>query len=426
MPLLSIWKTNPAAVAELSVQVLVGMAGDGRLLDGSECSRELRTYLSEVTSEKLEEYVDHCLSASFPDSGKVLQDLVNELGRRLDFVVTDGLYQGRKGLIGYDGLWKTPEGNSLIVEVKTTDAYRISLDTVARYRHRLLDTREVSDRSSILIVVGRQDTGELEAQVRGSRHAWDVRLISTDALVSLVKLKESTEEQETVEKIRSVLAPVEYTKLDALVDVMFTTAKDVESAVDSEVEELNDDEAPVRQRGSWHFTDKELLQVKREAIVGAMAVRENTKLIRKSRALYWNTAHDIRIACSVSKLYTKQGAYPYWYAYHTRWHDFLGEGRSGFYVLGCMDLNIAFSIPRNVMSGLLPYFNTTTPSDDPNRRYWHIHVVEERAKTYALLLPKKPGTLPLADYTVTLQDQYPGAEACRPQDSGASRPHVEG
>jgi hypothetical protein len=42
------------------------------------------------------------------------------------------------------------------------------------------------DQSSILIVVGREDTGDLEAQIRGSRHAWDVRLISVDALLRLM------------------------------------------------------------------------------------------------------------------------------------------------------------------------------------------------------------------------------------------------
>jgi len=80
----------------------------------------------------------------------------------------------------------------VIVEVKTTDAYRISLDTIAGYRTRLQEQDTVGKNTSILLVVGREDTGELEAQVRGSRHAWDVRLISVDALVSLVKLKETT------------------------------------------------------------------------------------------------------------------------------------------------------------------------------------------------------------------------------------------
>jgi hypothetical protein len=163
----------------------------------------------------------------FEKSGQVLQDLVNEVGRRLDYSVDNGLYSGRANAIGNDGLWRSPEGHILVVEVKTSDAYRLSLDTIAAYRQAHIDSENIGEQSSILIVVGRQDTGELEAQVRGSRHAWDVRLISAEALVKLALLKERSEDAETGRQIRSVLIPVEYTRVDALVDVVFTTAKDV-------------------------------------------------------------------------------------------------------------------------------------------------------------------------------------------------------
>jgi hypothetical protein len=98
----------------------------------------------------------------------------------------------------------------------------------------LTDTGELGSPSSILIIVGREDTGELEAQVRGSRHAWDIRLISADALIKLVELKEGADAPDTDRKIRSLLAPMEYTRLDEMIDVMFSTAKDVESAAEAE------------------------------------------------------------------------------------------------------------------------------------------------------------------------------------------------
>ncbi|MCB1849263.1 MAG: hypothetical protein KDI83_00460, partial [Gammaproteobacteria bacterium] len=282
MPLLSFWDSNPEATDKLSIQQIVGTAGDGKLRDNSQCSEELRQYLQQVSSDKLAEYLDQCLADSFIDSGLVLQDLVNELGRRLDFSVTNGAYQGKKGAIGNDGLWVAPEGNSVVVEVKTTDAYRISLDTLAEYRRKLHDANEIVGKSSILLVVGRKDTGEIEAQVRGSRHAWDVRLISSDALISLVRLKENSEEKETATKIRSVLVPMEYTRLDALVDVMFTTAKDVESAVEAEPETGDDADTSPKSKGTWEFTDSQLLQQKREDIITAVAEKLDTKLIRKS------------------------------------------------------------------------------------------------------------------------------------------------
>jgi hypothetical protein len=194
----------------------------------------LREYLRTVLSEKLFEYIDGCLTRGFNKSGLVLQDLINELGRRLDYRVENGFYQGRSNAVGFDGIWHAPDGHALVLEVKTTDAYRINLDTIAAYRDALINDDRVDKKSSILVVVGRTDTGDIEAQVRGSKHAWDIRLISADALVKLVKLKESTDEEETVTKIRGLLKPFEYTRLDNIIDVMFTAAKDVEAATEIE------------------------------------------------------------------------------------------------------------------------------------------------------------------------------------------------
>ncbi len=274
MPLLSLWLSNPTAVAEFSIEQVVATAGDGNLRDGSVCSQELLGYLSQVSSENLSEYVEQCLSGRFEKSGLVLQDLVNEFGRRLDYKVTNGRYQGTTNAIGFDGIWIAPEGHAIIAEVKTTDAYRISLDTIIGYRQKLLSNGSVAGEPSILVIVGRQDTGELEAQVRGSRHAWDIRLISAEALIKLVKLKENSDEPETGRKIRSVLMPVEYTRLDRLVDVMFTAATDTEPALGLPEAETLDAVVSTAERkneatGIWNFTDSTLLQEKRDQVINA-------------------------------------------------------------------------------------------------------------------------------------------------------------
>ena len=234
MPLLSLVASSPEAVRQLTIEQVVATAGDGRLRDGTESQRELREYLRQVTIDALATYADYCLSNAFSKGGQVLQDLVNELGRRLEYDVTNGRYQGTSNAVGFDGIWRDPSGHGLVIEVKTTDAYRLSLDTVARYRDQLLAQEVLAKPCSILIVVGRTDTGELEAQVRGSQHAWDIRLISVDALLNLVRIKESADSQETIAKIRRLLTPLEYTRLDQLVDVVFTTTQDVETAVSAE------------------------------------------------------------------------------------------------------------------------------------------------------------------------------------------------
>src|SRR3569623_202275 len=402
MPLLSFWASNPAAINQLNIEQIVSNAGDGMLLDQSVCSNELREYFGQIPTENIASFVEHCLSSSFARGGMVLQDLINELGRRLDYEVKNGRYQGVSNAVGYDGLWHSPENHALIAEVKTTDAYRISLDTLAAYRNKLLAQGEITTQSSILIVVGRQDTGELEAQIRGSRHAWDVRVISAEALIKLVLLKENAEAAETGLKMRSLLTPVEYTRLDRMVDVMFATATDLEDA-SLPTEPVNVGKAqtpgsPIRkaetERAAFQFTDAHQLQAKREEIIAALGKREHAALIRKTRALYGNAQQDIRVACSISKRYSGKSQNPYWYAYHPAWDDYLREAGRSFFVLGCMDLDEAFAIPRAEMTELLPHLHTTTKDGNS---YWHIHIVQ-RSGGLEMLIPKRGDTMPLSKF----------------------------
>jgi hypothetical protein len=402
MPLLAFWESNPDEIGKSSVEQIVAMAGDGNLKDNSSCSDELRKYFAEADSPKLATYVAHCLESGFTKSGLVFQDLLNELCRRLDYKVINGRYQGTVNEIGFDGIWVSPEGHTIITEVKTTDAYRIPLDTVAAYRQKLLAAGKIPNPSSVLIIVGRQDTGELEAQIRGSKHAWDIRLISADALIKLVQLKENSDDPETGGKIRSLLTPLEFTRLDGLVDVMFSTATDVETVLP---ESTLDKIGPITTNASknvivapsgWEFTDFAVLDKKRGDIIEAMNRKTGTKLIKKSRALFWDAKHELRIACSISKRYPK--SYLYWYAYHPEWNQFLGEGRESYFVLGCMDLNVAFAIPLNVMVANLEALNTTTTS---KKSYWHVHIVE--TSDGGLAIPLRGGKqLPIDGYKVSI------------------------
>ena len=331
MPLVDLWKSSPATVSQFTIEQVVTTAGDGSLRDESLASRELREYLRTVLSEKLFEYIDGCLTRGFNKSGLVLQDLINELGRCLDYEVENGFYQGRSNAVGFDGIWHAPDDHALVLEVKTTDAYRINLDTIAAYRDALINDHRIDRKSSILVVVGRTDTGDIEAQVRGSKHAWDIRLISADALVKLVSLKESTDEEETVTKIRGLLKPFEYTRLDNIIDVMFTTAKDVEAATEFERGLKIDDngvEDPNQRVSGQEHTAPEVLSKLRKRIILAFGKQQGHDLIAKSRAMYHDSGNAVRICCSISKRYPRG---TYWYAYHPHWDHFLAESDRSFF-----------------------------------------------------------------------------------------------
>jgi hypothetical protein len=398
LPLVDLWKSRPDTVFQFTIEQVLATSGDGNLKDGSLCADELREYLRSAPSDKLREYVDGCLTRSFNKSGFVLQDLINELGRRLDYRVQNGSYQGRPNLTGFDGIWDAPDGHALIVEVKTTDAYRINLDTVAGYRDALIFSNRITKDSSILIVVGRSDTGDIEAQVRGSKHAWDVRLISADALTKLVQLKERADEEETVAKIRGILKPFEYTRLDNIIDVIFTAAKDAEAATQLERSE----DASLRTQDSarasvvQEHTDRDLIDDIRTRVIVALGRREGTDFIARSRALYWSVDEKVRVSCSLSKRHQRG---TYWYAYHPHWDEFLAAGERGFSVWGCVDRNVAYVLPRSFMTDVLQDLYVTI-REDTGKSYWHVELEPGDGDGMYFLIRKLGRRVPIGEYEI--------------------------
>jgi hypothetical protein len=107
-------------------------------------------------------------------------------------------------------------------------------------------------------------------------------------------------------------------------------------------QEVVDQEATTESSESaWEFTPSEAIQGIRERIVAALAHHLECSFVKKSRALYWAPSRRQRMVCTESKRYANQSLVKYWYAYHLQWHAFPQEGESGFFVLGCTDLDVA-------------------------------------------------------------------------------------
>lgn len=375
--LLTLLKADPAQIESFSVEQIVAICGEGKLVDHSICSHELREYLKIAKSENLLKYLQSCLLKGFEKSGFVLQDIINEFGRRLDYSVESGLYQGKSNAIGFDGLWSDNNGHSIVVEVKTTDAYRINLDTLAGYREELISDDRITKLSSALIIVGRQDTGDLEAQVRGSKHAWTTRIVSADALTKLVLLKENAE-LNSVSKIHDLLVPFEYTRLDKIIDIAFTVAEDASSAAElDKTSDLDGMEIPqidiaepseaLNARVPYSPTPGAILGRIREKIVSVLSSKFSP-FVKKSRALYWTADKSARAAITISKEYESGN---YWYAYHPDWDEFLGQGSVGPFVLGCIGRTEAFAVPFDWIHMRIEFLNVT---ERASGKHFHIHL----------------------------------------------------
>jgi hypothetical protein len=233
--------------------------------------------------------------------------------------------------------------------------------------------------------------------VRGSRHAWDIRIVSADSLAKLVLLKEETEE-DTSAKISEILKPIEYTRVDKIIELAFSAAREASDTDEiSEDEEPDEDDSEV-QRYIQDHTPRKILDSAREKALAALSEKVGSSLIRKSKALYWSpdVGHQIRAVATVSKRY--KGRF-FWYAYHPTWDAFLAEGTKGFFLLAGIGLPRAYAIPRKWIHAMLPRLNTTKTED---RVYYHIHLEQlpdgsmqlkhaagevTRVEEFALVLP---------------------------------------
>jgi hypothetical protein len=371
--LIELAKQNPAAVEKYTIKQIVGICGDGNLRDNSPCSQHLREFLALQSNDRLADYARFCLDEAFNKSGFVLQDILNEIGRRLGYDVKNGRYQGVVNQAGFDGLWFDGT-NHIVVEVKTTDAYRINLDTVSAYTAKVhTPTGDPPKDFFFLIVVGRQDTGDLEAQVRGSRHAWSTRLISIDALIKLMFTKEEVDDKTLIEKIRRILLPFEYTRVDNIVDLVFETQQESDQKAQTAADlELEDDTEPAS-HGIWEFTPKNELEVKRTEVVSAFFKSKNVTPIKRTRTNFSDSLNQIGITCAVSKRY-KRDSQPYWYALHPKWLEFIRSVSEGYFVLGCMDRDAAYALPLTFIEQHLPMLNKTQKGD---KTYWHVALTME-------------------------------------------------
>ncbi len=375
MPLVEIWKKTPEQIRGKTIQQILVFAGDGRLKDGNSTSAEFREYLAHIPSEDLSCFANQCLDSSFQDSGLALQDIANQVGKRLGFTVENGRYRGTSAMIGFDGLWHSKGDDTILVEVKTTDAYRLSLDTAADYRRELIRNGKITEeKSSILYIVGRADTGDLEAQVRGSRFAWDIRLISVDALLRLLRIKEELEDQQTVDRIRAILTPQEYTRVDGIIDLVFKATEEVRTDAppgEAEVETTASGKKP------------KVSQVKfRPACIERLQKHLRETLVRQSAAVFATPDGTTAVLSATSREYGELADTAYWFAFHPAQKETLEAYKNAWVTFACGSEKQILMFPLKEFISWLPRFHRTNLHD---RFYWHVRVRHANAKWHLIV-----------------------------------------
>jgi hypothetical protein len=170
-----------------------------------------------------------------------------------------------------------------------------------------------------------------------------------------------------------------------LIDVIFSTTKDVSPAVDfDEVEaEGNKHEKKIRFHPS-NFHDECIDKIQKKLKI---------PLVKKSRSCFNSSDNSVSVICSISKTHGKSSSPKYWFAFHPYYEDFLKESSSSFMAYGCGSANDILLIPFVELKPLLPDLWTTEKED---RMYYHI-VIHRKGDKFFLQVPKKDIMLDISD-----------------------------
>ena len=371
-------------ILDKRIEQIVKIAGDGRLIDGGETTKEFREFLANVPdSTYLSRYVNECLQQPFESSGLVLQDLINEVGKRLGFKVEHGRYAGTKKELGWDGIWKAKD-KTFVIEVKTTDAYALRLSQINKFKSEIIDKQNLDTKNTfILIVTGRNETGSIEEQIRGSKNAWDTRLISCSSLLNLLQVKETISGvHQTLERIQQILQPLEYTRLDNIVAMLFSTTEDIKAF--DVTSSKDDDESSGAKKTikpvSFH-----------DECLNRLSKHFKKQLVKQGRCFFASSDDRIRVVCAVSKEYgdAENGKTGYWFAFHPNQKDFLESAVEGQVAFGCGSVKNIILFPEKDFLKNLPLLNQTKRED---RHYWHV-IIEKRGDKWTLNRAKESGRL---------------------------------
>jgi negative regulator of replication initiation len=208
----------------IELYTLLDLVGD--LSDSTEAgsaSARFRKYLRENIQQvsDVRAYVSDALGRSGDQYYRALQDLINHAGELLGFKVVYGRYRGIRGAVGFDGLWQSPTGWSIVVETKTTDVYVVKTATLLGYINNLISEGQLQNPNNVLglYVYGRFDaqTTQLENAISVEGRRERLRVVSVEALLHLLALQQ--EYRLSHNTLLGLLLPAQV-RVDALVNLI--------------------------------------------------------------------------------------------------------------------------------------------------------------------------------------------------------------
>ncbi len=177
-------------------------------------------------------------------------------------------------------------------------------------------------------------------------------------------------------RIRDILIPREFTRLDGIIDLVFSTTTDVldEEAASEEAEIDLDQQGETKPK----FTPVKFHEACVARIEGYLA----RSLLRRSRAIFSSPNGETALVCAVSK---EHEGNDYWFAFHPHQQDALEQAKEPYVAFGCGSPDTLLLIPFLDFREWLDGMNITRRGD---RMYWHVSIYTEQGR---LILHRRRG-----------------------------------
>ena len=183
-----------------------------------------------------------------------------------------------------------------------------------------------------------------------------------------MQIRQEVEDPNTENRIRSLLVPREYTRVDEIIDLVFSTAED-----------LLVDTAPEVGDGEANLSQTEVQKDKPVSFNSACAARISNRLsvdlTKQSRITFADADREITVTCAVSKEYYDPKRAGYWFAFHPHQLEKLQRSKVGYAAFGCGSPDHIALLPISFLELQLGGMNQTRTSEE--RSYWHVQIYKD-------------------------------------------------
>jgi hypothetical protein len=209
------------------------------------------------------------------------------------------------------------------------------------------------------------------------------------------------EDPDALRRVYEILIPREFTKLDEIVELVFSTAEDAKITPDTLEPETDQEPEPSGQPGSLRpkFTPVAFNELVAKRASEQLAL----PLLKRTRTLFSSPDDSTRVLCVVSKEYKESAHRNYWFAFHPHQKERLEQAARGYAAFGCGSPERVVLVP---IANLASWTDGMNVTEKETTMYWHIQIFEEQGQ---LVLVRKRGQprINLAEFTLACPPANP-------------------